>query len=141
MSLASVLRTKLLSLSGVTALTGTGAAARIRPDRLHATDSVTDANAAVVIEVDQERPSLDIGGTSRRQYADVTLRCRSRSLAVASQLADAVRSGLCAAAWTDGGTEYDATFEDRQSSFAADDDGSDQGFYDVFVNLIVTNPE
>jgi len=147
-SLESVLRTKLLTLSAVTAYTGTGDSARIRPDRLHATDTLGAANGAVIIEPDGEDPLNDLEGKSRRRMAQVTLRCRSRQREVARNLAAAVQkngtapgTGLSGATWTDTGVVYDAWCEGEDSSFTPNDDGSDQGWYDVFLSYWVTYAE
>ncbi|MFA7121890.1 MAG: hypothetical protein WC277_10470, partial [Bacilli bacterium] len=115
------IRRKLLTLSAVTAITGTGDSALIRPDRLHATDTLTATNAAVIVEVDDEEHLNDLEGKSRRRMSSVTLRCRSRQKARARVLAEAIRvngmnpgTGLAGATWTDAtdGLTYAAWLED-----------------------------
>ena len=150
MSIEAVIRRKLLSLSAVTAITGTGNTALIRPDRLHASDAMTATNAAVIIEVDGENPLNDLAGLSRRRMVDVTLRCRSRQRDKARALAEAIRvngtdpgTGLAGADWTDSvdGVSYSAWLDGTDSSFTPDTDGSDQGWYDVFCSYGLTHAE
>ncbi len=148
MSIEAAIRRKLLTFSAVTAITGTGDAALIRPDRLHAGEAIT--NAAVIVEVDGEDSLNDLAGKSRRRMSSVTLRCRSRQRAKARALAEAIRvnatdpgTGLAGARWTDAvdGRTYDAWLDSTDSSFTPDDDGSDQGWYDVFCSYGVTHEE
>lgn len=150
MSVEDAIRRKLLTLSAVTAITGTGDSAMIRPDRLHATDTLTATNAAVIVEVDDEEHLNALDGKSRRRMSSVTLRCRSRQKARARVLAEAIRvngtnpgTGLAGATWTDStdGLTYAAWLEDTNSSFTPDVDGSDQGFYDVFCDYGITHEE
>jgi len=144
MTVEADLRTLLLSFgSAITDKVGTGNAARIRPDRLHEEDD--DTQAAIIVEVDNERPLNTLDGKGGRRYADVTLRCRARTKAAARALAESVRTkdtdpgtGLAGYNGTVSGTEYDAVLDDEQTSFSPAADGSDQGWYDVFSNYVVT---
>lgn len=146
MSVEADLRTLLLTFGTVTALVGTGDAARIRPDRLQETDDNTQP--AIIIEVDNERPLNDIGGIGGRRYVEVTLRCRARTKAVARSLAEAVRvngtnpgTGLAGYCGTVAGKVYDAYLDDEQTAFTPAEEGSDQGWYDIFSNYVVTFSE
>ncbi len=150
MSVEDAIRRKLLTLSAVTTITGTGDAALIRPDRLHATDRPGATSAAVIIEIDGEEHLNDLEGKSRRRMSTVTLRCRSRQRTLARALAEAIRvngttpgTGLAGARWTDStdGLAYDAWLDDTNSSFTPDDDGSDEGWYDVYCSYGVTHGE
>ena len=150
MSIEAAIRRKLLSLSAVTAITGTGNTALIRPDRLHVTDTMTATSAAVIIEVDGENHLNDLAGLSRRRMVDVTLRCNSRQLEKARALAEAIRingtnpgTGLAGADWTDSvdGLQYSAWLESTEVSFSPDDDGSGRGWYDVFCSYGMTHEE
>jgi hypothetical protein len=140
------IRTLLLTLSAVTDLVGTGDAARIRPDKLDQADD--DSLQAIIVEVDSEEPALGLDGKGGRVYADVTLRCRARQKSQARAVADAVRTngtdpgtGLAGYNGTVNGHTLDAWLEDTQTSFTPADDGSDEGFYDVFCSYRLTFEE
>ncbi len=130
------LRAYLLTLTPVTALVGTGATARIRPDRLHESDDRTQP--AVIIEVDSEDPENDLMGVGGLVYASVNLRCRALEKEDSRSLAEAIRlngtdpgTGLAGFSGTAGSMSIDAVLENTSTSFVKDDDGSDQGFYDT----------
>jgi hypothetical protein len=143
------LRTLLLTFSGVTTLVGTGDAARIRPDRLHQdADKIPVGKGGVIIEVDNEAPLNDLSGVGGRVYADVNLKCRAASKAVARALAESIRSndtdpgtGLAGYNGTPDADEIDAVLEDMTTSFTPAGDGSDQGYYDVDCSYSVTYAE
>lgn len=140
------LRTLLLTFSGVTALTGTGDAARIRPDRLHKKDVIPDEGGGVIIEVDNERPQNSIDGLGGLVYADVNIICRAREKEIARTLAEAIRTndtnpGTGLAGYTGtpvGGSKIDAVLEDMTTVFIPEVDGGDEGWYDVFCSYIVS---
>jgi hypothetical protein len=124
-------------------MVGTGDAARIRPDVLSQKDDKT--KPAIIIEVDNERPTNTIEGTGGRRYADLTLRCRARTKAEARSLSEAVRvngtdpgTGMAGMKQTINGTVYDAWLEDEQLSATPVAEGSDQFYYDVFSNYRLT---
>jgi hypothetical protein len=142
-SVEADLRTFLLTLNTVTALVGTGDAARIRPDVLWEEDDKTEE--AIIIEVDNEDILTTIDGKGGRRMADVTLRCRARTKAEARALSEAVRvngadpgTGMAGMVETINGTVYDAWLEDEQLSATPVAEGSDQFYYDVFSNYRVT---
>lgn len=142
-SIEQDLRTLLLTFSAVTAYTGTGASARIRPDKLHQSDDETAAH--VIIEVDSENPLNTLDGLGGRVYARVTLRSRSRVKSTARALAEAIRTngtdpgtGLAGYNGTVNSHTLDAVLDGMQTSFTQDDDGSDNGYYDVFSTYICT---
>lgn len=143
------LRTLLLTFSGVTALTGTGDSARIRPDRLHQRDTIPATGGGVIIEVDNEVPQNDIDGKGGLVYADVNIICRAREKAIARTLAEAIRTndtdpGTGLAGYSDtpvGGSQIDAVLEDVQTNFIPEAEGSDKGWYDVYNNYTVSFAE
>lgn len=143
MSVEADLRTLLLTFNTVTTLVGTGDAARIRPDKLDQSDD--DSLQAIIIEVDDERPQNTLAGTSLRRYADVTLRCQARTKAQARAVAAAVKlngtdpgTGLAGYTGTVNGTLYSIYLEDEQTSMSPVEEGSDEAYYDVYSNYVVT---
>jgi len=91
MSIESMLRTALLNMDAVTALTGTGDAARIRPDKL---DDCDDKELQhIVIEVDRATPQNSLDGLGGLTFAEVNISCRGASRAKANALAEAVKRG------------------------------------------------
>jgi hypothetical protein len=146
MSVEADLRTYLLTLGTVTALVGTGNSARIRPDRLQQGDD--PLQPAIIVEVDDEQHKNDLDGKGGLVYSTVTLRCRARTKAVARSLAEAIRvngtdpgTGLAGRTGLMNGTSYGAVLEDEQTSFTAQAEGSDEGWYDVFCNYILSHAE
>lgn len=139
----------LLTFSGVTALTGTGDAARIRPDRLHQDETIPAKKGAVIIEVDNEDPQNDLSGTGGLVYANVNLVCRAHEKAIARTLAEAIRTndtdpgtGLAGYSGTpSGGSQIDAVLEDSQPTFTPREEGRDEGWYDVNCSYIVSHRE
>lgn len=141
-----LLRTLLLTFTPVTALTGTGGAARIRPDRLHQSDDPD--LPAIIMQVDAETPTNRLDGLGGRRFIDVTLVCRARTKAAARTLAEAVRlngtdpgTGLGGFKGTVSGTLLDAWLEDRTLAFNPKREGSDEGTYDLFENYVVSFAE
>jgi len=146
MSVEADLRVYLLTLDTVTALVGTGDAARIRPDRLQQSDN--PLQPAIFIEVDNEDKLNNLDGKGGMIYTAVTIRCRARTKAVARTLAEAVRvngtdpgTGLAGRTGAMNETTYGAVLEDMQTSFTSAAEGSDQGWYDVFCNYILSVTE
>lgn len=143
------LRTLLLAFSGVTALTGAGDAARIRPDRLHQDDTIPAVGGGVIIEVDNEVPENSLDGLGGLVYADVNIVCRARQKAIARTLAEAIRTndtdpGTGLAGYTGtpvGGSQIDAVLEDTSTVFIPEAEGSDEGWYDVFCSYTVSFAE
>lgn len=142
------LRTLLLTFSGVTALTGTGDSARIRPDRLHKDDVIPATKGAVIIEIDNEDPQNDLSGKGGLVFADVNLVCRAHTKAIARTLAEAIRlngndpgTGLAGYSGTVGTDKIDAVLEAVSSTFTPEDDGSDEGWYDVYCSYTVSHTE
>jgi hypothetical protein len=142
------LRAFLLTLSAVTDLTGTGALARIRPDRLEFREVIPADKAAVIIEVDSERPLNTLDGLGGRVYDDVNLKCRSTQKKVARELAEAIRTngtdpgtGLAGYHGAAGTQTIDAVLEDMETSFNTADDASEQGYFDVDCHYVISYPE
>lgn len=145
MGLDADLRTLLLTFDAVTAITGTGDDARIRPDYFPQDET---ANKSISIEVDNQNHLNDISGKGGLVYADVTLRCRAQQKEDARALAEAIRvngadpgTGLAGYKGTVAGTVYDAVLEDEQTSRTPMADGSDRGWFDVFCNYVVSYAE
>lgn len=143
------LRTLLLTFSGVTSMVGTGDAARIRPDRLHQDDDkIPSGKGGVIIEIDSEDPLNDLSGVGGRVYANVNIKCRAATKAVARALAESIRSndtdpgtGLSGYNGTPNSDEIDVVLEDMTTSFAPAGEGSDQGYYDIDCSYSVTYAE
>jgi hypothetical protein len=146
MTVAGDLRTVLLTFSTVTDLVGTGNAARIRPEKLQQDDDETEE--AIIIEIDNIAHTNRIDGLGGRIYADVTLRCRGVTQALAEALAEAVRvngtdpgTGLAGYDGTVNGHEFDAVLDEEQVVMALTEDGRDSGYYDVMASYVVTIAE
>lgn len=146
MSIEADLRTLLLTFDAVTALTGTGSSARIRPYHIHTDDDITAEH--ITIDVDTIRHLNDIDGTSQRIYADVTLRCCAATRTKANALAEAVRvngtdpgTGLAGYTGTVNGHVFDAVLEDETTAWEPYSDGSDRGHHVVYQTYTVTMAE
>lgn len=138
------LRVLLLTLTPVTAIVGTGASARIRPDRLHQGDTLP----AIIVEIDNENHRNTLAGTGGLVYADVTLTCRADTKAASRALAEAVRlngtdpgTGFAGYSGTVNGQDLDIVLDDEVATFIRADDGSDQGYYDVLQSYEVSFTE
>jgi len=145
-SIESDLRTYLLTLSSVTDKVGTGGDARIRPDRLHESDD--ESLQAIIIEANVDDPMNTLDGKGGLVYADVTLRCRATEKEDARSLAEAVRTnetdpgtGLAGYTGTAGSSTIGAVLEDTRTTFTMKDDGSDNGWYDVLANYVISFSE
>lgn len=143
MSVEADLRTVLLTLNAVTALTGTGAAARIRPDKLHQDDNADEEH--IIIEIDNEEHLNDLTGRGGRIMADVTLRCLAKTKAEARALAEAVKlngtnpgTGLAGYEGTVNGKTFDVWVEDEQATIDLAEDGSDRAWYAIYLTCRAT---
>ena len=143
MSVEADIRTVLLSCSAVTALVGTGAASRIRPDKLEQDDN--EMVECVILEVDNEDHLNTLDGLGGRVMANVTVRCHAPTRTRARALAEAVRvnganpgTGLAGYSGTVNGHVFDAVLEDEQVAYSPAGEGSDRGYYDVFANYLCT---
>jgi len=128
------LRRLLITFDAVTAIVGSGSAARIRPDRLHESDTLP----AVVIEVDDEDHANDLDGLGGLVHAAVNVKCRAATKSRARALAAAVArngtspgTGLAGYSGAAGDQTIDGILEHETTSYHDDDDGDDQGYYDV----------
>lgn len=146
MAIEEDIRTHLLTLSAVTALVGTGATARIRPNKLEQDDN--GAIEHIIIEVDDETPANSLDGLGGLIYSDVTLRCQAPTLKRARALAEAVRTnntnpgtGLAGCSVTVNGHVMDAVLEDQQIGEDQNDDGSGNGTHIVFANYQLSETE
>ncbi|MHC4606714.1 MAG: hypothetical protein ACYTAF_07225, partial [Planctomycetota bacterium] len=90
----------------------------------------------------------DLSGKGGLVYSAVTLRCRATTKAVARSLAEAVRTndtnpgtGLAGRTGAMNGTTYGAVLEDEQTSFTPKAEGSNEGWYDIFCNYILSVEE
>jgi len=133
----------LKSLTAVTAIIGTGNAARIRPDRLDQGETLP----AILMQVD-ETPQNDLDGLGGLVYADVTLTCRANTKTAARALAEAIRlngtnpgTGLAGYHGTVASVTFDATLESTITAFTSKADGSEAGWYDAIATYIVSHAE
>ncbi len=142
MALEGDIRTALLTLSAVTALVGTGAAARIRPYKLEQSDDWTAAS--IVVEVDNRDHLNDLSGTSARAMVDVNLSCRAMTRSAANALAAAVRlNGTDPGTGLHGydGAAFSSWLEDDTASILHFDDGSDRDWQTVEMSFKMTHAE
>jgi hypothetical protein len=121
-------------MSAVTALVGTGDAARIRPYQLDDRDNKLEEH--IIVEVDVEEPQNDITGIGGLTFADVNISCRAITLAEAKALAVAVKRngtnpGTGLAGYGGSGTAFDSWLEDEVTGKTLWDDGSQRTWYTV----------
>lgn len=132
MSLSGDIRTALLAMDAVTALVGTGDAARIRPDTL---DDRDDKDAEhVIVEVDSLVPQNSIGGTGGLTYADVNISCRAATRTEADALATAVKRngtdpGTGLAGYGTIASTFQSVLDDEVNSEVPRGDGSQRTWY------------
>lgn len=144
MSLSGDIRTALLAMDAVTALTGAGDAGRIRPDRL---DDRDDKDAEhIVIEVDALRPQNSLDGLGGLTYADVNISCRAATRTRADALATAVKRngtspGTGLAGYGGSGTAFHAVLDDEVDSEEPRDDGSQRTWHTVEQSYVMSFPE
>jgi hypothetical protein len=128
MSLEGDIRTALLAMNAVTALTGSAArSARIRPYALQAIDDRLEEH--IIIEVDATPRQNTLDGAGAMILADVNLSCRALTRAEASALAQAVKTNGTSLgtgfAWYGGsGTAFHAWIEDETPSLIHWKDGT-----------------
>jgi len=133
-SLESDLRSVLAGLSAVTALVGSGDAARIRWDEIDEDDDLP----AICCQIDSDDQANDLGGRAGFAAASVTILCRAETRVGSRALAEAVRlngtdpgTGLAGYA----GTEFDAVLESMATVFDT------RGFYDTLMDFTVTRAQ
>ena len=120
------LRTKLLTVSGVTVLCGgTGTGARIWNSWPR-----TYATPAVVIDVVDEQEQNTLDGNSDAVIAQVDVNCRAETHAVSDDLAHAVRTALKGYAGT-----FDAILDDTEHNEIPESDGSTKHWYDHVMHF------
>lgn len=136
MDLHAAIRTALLSMNAVTALAGSGAAARIRPDQFAKTDG-SATTPAILVEIDDEESQTDLDGRGGLVIADVTLTCRAHTKAAAYALKEAVRVN-----GTNPGTglagysgAFDAWLEDTAYAAVPKGDASDDHWHDAVMSF------
>ena len=144
MSLEGDIRTALLNMSAVTALVGTGSAARIRPYMLDDRDDKTEEH--VIIEVDSQSPQNDLTGTGGLTYAEVNISCRAITPTQARALAVAVKRngtdpGTGLAGYGGSGTSFDAVLEDEVSGRTLWNDGSQRAWHTVEQTYVMSFTE
>lgn len=144
MSIESDLRTVLLTFDAVTALTGTGASARIRAYALDDQDDITEE--AIIIEVDNATHANDLAGDGGMVIATVTLSCRAMTLTQARALADAVRTngtnpGTGLAGYSDTSPCIEAVLDSESAGFTPFDDGSQRGWFTVAQEYTIYTTE
>lgn len=144
MSLSGNIRTLLLTMNAVTALVGTGAAARIRPDRLDDRDDKDKQH--IIIEVDRMDPQNDLTGTGGLTYADVNISCRAATRTQVDALATAVKRngttpGTGLAGYGDNQTQLNSVLEDEVDSETPREEGSQRAWYTVEQTYIMSYAE
>jgi hypothetical protein len=146
MSLEGDIRTALLNMSAVTALVGTGSAARIRPYMLDDRDDKKLQH--VIVEVDTQRPQNCLLGTGGLTYADVNISCRAMTPTLAEALAVAVKrngtspgTGLAGYGSPGGGQAFDAVLEDETAGRTLWGDGSQRAWYTVEQSYVMSFTE
>ena len=144
MSLSGDIRTALLAMNAVTALVGTGAAARIRPDRLDDRDDKNEEH--VIIEIDRMTPQNDLTGTGGLTYAEVNISCRAATRTQVDALATAVKRnrtdpGTGLAGYGGSGTAFHAVLEDEVDSETSREDGSQWTWYTVEQTYVMSFAE
>jgi hypothetical protein len=144
MSISGDIRTALLAMNAVTALVGTGTAARIRPDTL---DDRDDNNKEhIVIDVDRLTPQNDLMGTGGLTYAEVNISCRAATRTQVDALATAVKRngtspGTGLAGYGGSGTAFHAVLDGEVNSEAPREDGSQRTWYTVEQTYIMSFSE
>jgi len=145
MSIEGDLRTALLTLGAVTALTGSNATtARIRPYKLDRQDDRTEEH--IIIEVDAAPRENDLTGTAGLVAASVTISCRAMTRTAANALAEAVRlngtdPGTGLAGWGGSATAFDAWLEDSAPTTLLWEDASEKKWNVVDMRFIVQYSE
>lgn len=134
-TLETALRTKILALDAVSALTTT-----VRWDKLDEDDDLKTVSA-VVISVEQEEPYNDLAGVGGLVKATVRISSLSESKARARSIAEAIRingsnpgTGLAGFSGVSNGVEMDCILQRNELGFFPYIDDSDDGFY--FVDSI-----
>ncbi len=144
MSLSGDIRTALLAMNAVTVLVGTGAAARIRPDRLDDRDDKDEEH--VIIEIDRMTPQNDLTGTGGLTYAEVNVSCRAATRTQVDALATAVKRngtdpGTGLAGYGGSGTAFHAVLEDEVDSETPREEGSQRAWYTVEQSYVMSYAE
>lgn len=144
MSLEGDIRTALLAMNAVTALVGTGDAARIRPYRLEESDDKLEEH--IIIEVDDDDHLNDLSGAGGRVMSTVNVSCRAMTDEEARALAAAVRvngttPGTGLGPYGGSGTAFDSWLDSEASSVLPFDDGSNRAWYAVDQSYTVTATE
>ena len=144
MSWSSDIRSALLAMNAVTALTGTGDAGRIRPDRLEDRDNKDEEH--IVVEIDRITPQNDITGLGGLTYAVVNVSCRGATRTRADALALAVKRngtspGTGLAGYGSGNTAFHAVLEDEVNSEVPREDGSQRTWYTVEQTYVMSQAE
>lgn len=132
------IRAKLLTLSAVTALVGSGAAARIRPYKLWQKDDVS-GDGALIVRVNREEPQNDLTYRGGLVRGDVSIVACAETIEAARALAAAVRSNNTDAGTGLAGSDWelaDVTVQSCLHTFNEPDfipysDDSDEGYFVV----------
>jgi len=143
-SIETILRRALLTLDTVTALVGTGTAAKIRADH----PDPDDKPPYIIIEVDEDVPANDLDGIGGLLHSDVNLVCRAATSDAAWALSEAVRlngtdpgTGLAGYTGTVSGDALDCILEQRARASTPRNDGSKKRWYDVNMTITAIHGE
>lgn len=131
-------------MDAVTALVGTGSAARIRPDRLDDRDDKDEEH--VVIEIDRAAPQNSIDGLGGLTYAEVNISCRGATRTQADALALAVKRngtnpGTGLAGYGTSGTTFNAVLDDEVNSEVPRGDGSQKTWFTIEQTYVMSYAE
>ena len=145
MSLEADIRSALLEMSAVTALTGSDATtARIRSDKLDPSDDRTEEH--IIIEVDSETTENTLEGVGGLPLCEVNISCRAMTRKAADALAAAVRvngtnPGTGLAGYGGSGTEFHSWLVSRTRTTTRWDDKSDRKWHSVEMDFRVQYSE
>lgn len=144
MSLSGDIRTALLTMDAVTALVGTGDAARIRPDRLDDRDD-KDADH-IIVEIDRSVPQNDVSGLGGLTYSEVNISCRGPTRTRSDALGVAVKrngtdAGTGLAGYGSNATAFHAVLEDEVDIEVPREDGSQRTWYTVEQTYVMSQSE
>lgn len=132
--------TALKSMAAVTAIVGSGAAARIYADHFPQGIDLP----AILLEVDTPNHSNTLDGRGGLVFANLTLTCRATTKRGSRGLAEAVRvngeepgSGLAGYA----GDAFDAVLQSTAAAYVHRSDAGDDGWWDTVMEFTVSYPE
>lgn len=138
MSIEASIRAKLLHQTAVTAIVGSGSAARIRPYKLWQKDDIS-SGAAIIVSVNREEDQNDLECEGGIVIADVSVICVAQEREDARALARAVKTngsspgtGLAHSEWNEATAPLNVQsccYVFAEHGFVPYGDDSDDGYY------------